>query len=257
MREKSSSVFTSFNRRSALRWTVANASPASARSGDASASCVGPSSSVSGVRLQRLHRQRARILGGACGRIARGEVPQQREPALANDALGRFGDDAVQAANGAGFVAHRIVGDVEVGVLDEAVALEREQQIPGPEGLAGAHHTLEQRAQLLLPDLAPRDPRRQPERVRMLGAEDGTIGVVVETDELRSPEQNDLRLRRQQHADGAAQALRPGLDGAEGRTRPVEGAHPLPHLAAPGQERQLAHRSARLRHVADGPSGGV
>ena len=50
MREKSSSVLTSLSSRSSLRWTASSSSPCSARSGDASASSVGPSISVSGVR---------------------------------------------------------------------------------------------------------------------------------------------------------------------------------------------------------------
>ena len=50
MREKSSRVFTSLSSRSSLRCTVSSSSPRSAPSGDASASSVGPSISVSGVR---------------------------------------------------------------------------------------------------------------------------------------------------------------------------------------------------------------
>jgi hypothetical protein len=48
MRAKSSSVLTIFSRRSALRCTVASASPSSA-SPALRASCTGPSMSVSGV----------------------------------------------------------------------------------------------------------------------------------------------------------------------------------------------------------------
>ena len=50
----------------------------------------------------------------------------------------------------------------------------------------------------------------------MLRAEDRTVGVVVEDDEFRAPEQDDLRLGRQQHAHRAAQALRPVVTGPSG-----------------------------------------
>ena len=69
----------------------------------------------------------------------------------------------------------------------------------------------------------------------MLGAEHRAIGVVVDRNELRSPEENDLRLRRQQDADRAAQALRPALDGAERRVRPLFRADEGAHFTAPYQ----------------------
>src|SRR3954468_24910592 len=97
-----------------------------------------------------------------------------------------------------------------------------------PECLSGAHDTLKERLQHI-PDLAPASSCRHAEGNRVLSPEHRTISVVVDRNELRSPEQNDLCLRRQQDADRAAQALRPALDRAERRARPVfrtdEGAH--------------------------------
>jgi len=66
----------------------------------------------------------------------------------------------------------------------------------------------------------------------MFGAKDRAVGVVVEDTELRAPEQDDLRLGREHHADGAPQALRPRVDGTERQAGPVRGAHPRAHFPA-------------------------
>ena len=154
----------------------------------------------------------------------------------------------------AGFDAHRIVRDVEIGVFGEAVALEREEQILAPERLAGADDVGEQPVQHAVPDFTPRVAAGQPERLRMLRAEDGTVGVVVEDDELRAPEQDDLGLRRQQHAERAAQTLRPGVRIAGRRLRPIEGAHARTHFAAAGEERQRRQGPKRRLACSSRPS---
>src|SRR5581483_4291803 len=108
-----------------------------------------------------------------------------------------------------------------------------------PERLAGSDDVGEQPVELTVPDLAPRVASGASERVRMLDAEDGPVGVVVEDGEIRTPEEADLRFGRQQHADGAAQALRPLAWGAERRPCPVHGAHVRAHFAAAGEEFEL------------------
>ena len=68
----------------------------------------------------------------------------------------------------------------------------------------------------------------------MFCAEDRTVRIVLQHDEFRSPEHDDLRFGRQQHAHGAAQALGPCVDRSKGRFRPIQRAHPRPSLLHPG-----------------------
>ena len=103
--------------------------------------------------------------------------------------------------------------------------------------LARPHDTRQQVVQHGFPDLTPRFTAGMAERMRMLGAEDRAIGVVVKDDELRAPKQDDLSLRRKQHAQHAAQALGPRLHRTERRLRPVECAHERTQLSAAGQDR--------------------
>ena len=70
----------------------------------------------------------------------------------------------------------------------------------------------------------------------MIGADAGRVGVVVERDEIRAPEQHDLGLRGQQHADRRLQGLGPLAGRPERRVRPVEGAHHRTQLASAGEE---------------------
>ncbi len=62
MREKSSRAFTSFSSRRPLRYTVSRLSPDSAPAGEAIASSVGPSNSVSGVRNSWLTFEKNAVL---------------------------------------------------------------------------------------------------------------------------------------------------------------------------------------------------
>src|SRR5262249_57671118 len=88
----------------------------------------------------------------------------------------------------------------------------------------------------------------------MLRPEDRSVGVVVEDDELRAPEEDDLGLGRQQRAEGAAEALRPGVKGAERRPRPVEAADPLAHLAS-AREEVVRARGRPFRRIGHRPGG--
>ena len=183
----------------------------------------------------------------ARGGIALGEALQQRQTPLADHAIGGFGDDAVDAADVARFHPDRVIGNVEVGFLRKPVALYLEEQIPGPERLTGAGDSGEQGVKLTVPDLAPCLGTGKAERLRMLCAEDRTVRIVVEHDEFRAPEHDDLRFGGQQHAHGAAQALRRGVDRSEWRRRPIESAHPRAHLTATLEECQIHTLSAMSR----------
>jgi hypothetical protein len=119
------------------------------------------------------------------------------------------------------------------------VALELEQQVLRPERLARAHHAREQLVQHRIPDLAPGFAPRQTQRARVLASEHGPVRVVVEDRELRPPEQDDLRLGRQHHADGAVETLGPGRGRPQRGRLPIQLAQTPPHLAATLQEREL------------------
>ena len=81
------------------------------------------------------------------------------------------------------------------------------------------------------PYLRPTLAGRLPQRGRMTRPQDRLIGVVVDLDQLRTP-QHDGRQRRIQHrADGDPQTRRPLRDRAERRFRPVVVAHPRGHVA--------------------------
>ena len=189
------------------------------------------------LRGEDFHREVECFTSCPRGCLARGQIPQQRHATRAHDTVRGLGDDAVHATNAAGFHAHGVIRDVEIGLFEKPMALDHEQEILCPERLACADDAGEQVVQHGVPDLPPCFPSRPAERVRMLGPEDRAIGVIVKDGELGSPEQNNLRFRRQQHADNAAQALWPRLDRPERSFRPIEAPHQGPQFTAAGQDR--------------------
>jgi hypothetical protein len=64
------------------------------------------------------------------------EVPQRAKPALAGHAAGGFRDDAVHAPDHAHLVTHRVVRDVEIRLLEVSMALDAEEKVTRPVGLA-------------------------------------------------------------------------------------------------------------------------
>ncbi len=88
------------------------------------------------------------------------DLTERFEPALAHDAAGRLADDAEHPAHAAALVAHRIVRDVEVGLLGETVPLKEEPIICTPESVTVIHHLHQEGAQHVVPKLAPYLPRR-------------------------------------------------------------------------------------------------
>ena len=204
------------------------------------------------VRLcgERVGGDRAGVVFRARGGVALGEVLQQRHAAFADHPLGRFGDDAIDAFDLAGFAAHGIVGHVEIGFFQEPVALELEQQVLSPERLTRADDAGQQLVQDAHPDLAPGLPPGKAQRLRMLGTEDGTVRIVIKDGEFRTPEEDDLGPGREQHTHGAAQALRPQVGRPERGLRPVEAAHARTHFSPALEEREVRRTIGRpLRHA--------
>jgi hypothetical protein len=70
----------------------------------------------------------------------------------------------------------------------------------------------------------------------VFSAEDRTIGIVIERDQILSPEKRYLSLRGQENAECASKALRPGFDGAQWRYRPVRASDEVAHFATPDND---------------------
>ncbi len=196
---------------------------------------------VARAGLQRLGTQRARLLDGAAHGGAGGQLAQQREPPLAQDADGVVGVGAEDPAGAALVVRHRAVGEGEVGLLGVAVAVhdEEERLVVGAlvplEGGGGPGTDV-------VPDLPPHLARGLAQRARVLAAEDGPVRVVVEIGEPVAPP-DEHRLAGGEHdADGGLEGARPAVHRAEGRSGPVVAAHELAQLTAAGEEILGGHR---------------
>ncbi len=164
-----------------------------------------------------------------------GQLAEQGHLPLADDAhrVVRVGAD--DPAGASLVVGDGAVGKGVVGLLLIPVAL-HDQELrldvrPLVSGHGGPQHGPDH-----VPDLAPYDGGGLPQGLRVLPSDDALIGVVVEVGELRSPADPDGLAGGQHDAHAGLQALRPAVGGAEGSGRPVEGAHPRPHLAAAGKE---------------------
>ena len=189
-----------------------------------------------------MHRQSGRrlpedFLGALRVRRPCTEFSQGAEAAFAENAPGLFADDAEDSADATALDADRIVRDVKKRLFEEPLPAEKEEVVLRPKRFTRPDHALEQRSDDV-PHLAPAIARRTTECPRMLRAKHRRIGVVVDRDELGTPEENDLRLRRQQDADRAPEALRPRLHGTERRRRPVVGPHLVPLLPERKQQNQ-------------------
>jgi hypothetical protein len=153
-----------------------------------------------------------------------------------------------------GLVAHRVVGDVEVGLLEVAEAHheEREGRSPSRPRQSRARPRAAGRAG------SPRSRSTLPARAgrarSVLRAEHGCVGVVVDRGEVAAPEQHDLRARRHRKLTALRRLCGPADSRPERRVRPVERADPFAHLAAAGQEGERRSRSGC--RFGGGSSGG-
>jgi hypothetical protein len=155
------------------------------------------------------------VSGGATGRVhpgraggGGGELPQEVPAPGAEDLLAGLGDDGEDAADAPGLDADRAVRPGEIALLEEPMAVEREQAVDGDGGLAGGAHVGEHRAEDLL-DLGPHVERRLTEGRGMLGAEERGVGVVVEERVLVAPPDREREARGEDDAHRGAQRLRP------------------------------------------------
>ena len=164
-----------------------------------------------------------------------GPFAPEHEPPLGDDPVGGLQARDEDARHRTALVADRIVGVVEVALLEKAVPIEAQQSgfdVRGAPGEDLVDHRLDD-----VPDFRPAFAPPLSHRAWMLGgAEDGPVTVVVELDEVRSPPHEHRVLGRKENAEHGAQGLRPRLDRAYRRVRPVDGAHERLHLAAPVED---------------------
>src|SRR4029079_16308360 len=121
---------------------------------------------------------RARI-AGLSGQRLRGA-----QTALAENALGGLGDGDQDPADPAALLANWTVGEDEIALFDEAVPVERQEEIDHRR--RGALEPTAKHRSDDLPDLGEGVAGAAAHRRRMLGrAEDGSVTVVVELGELR------------------------------------------------------------------------
>ena len=161
------------------------------------------------------------------------------ERLLGPDPVRGFDDGDEHAADTAwsGIVRDRTVaqGKARIFPFGKAAPLYLDQQVLGEVCAAGpVQYRLMQRPQLIL-HFGPRFVKGQPERVRMPGAEDRAIAVVVNHHQLGPPAHAHGKARSEHHADNKLQAGRPVLPGTERCFRPIRGLQTRRHLRHAGQ----------------------
>ncbi len=193
------------------------------------------------VRLV-LVEHRGRLVARLLSRLglggARAQLAQRAELPFAVNLFGGLGHGGEHAADAGpldGVVRDGAVRDDEVRLLQEPPPVDQHVQIVAPRRRLAAVRRLDHRADDV-PDLRPAFGGGLAHRARMLVAQHGPVGVVVDLDELRSPPQQHGEPVVQQQADHGPQRLRPALDGPERRRRPVDGAHQGGHLAATSKQ---------------------
>jgi hypothetical protein len=126
------------------------------------------------------------------------------------------------------------VGPVDFFALAEARHHHEVIFLPGRP--AARHHPLDLRPHDR-PSLGPQLAQPRPEHHRVsLRTERTTVGVVIETNQLGTPEDARRVMRGQQDAHGRAQCLRPGVRRAERGRSPIVVTNEIAHLAAATQE---------------------
>ncbi len=185
----------------------------------------------------RQRRQRGVHDGGL--RVGRGERIAQRgerlQPPRPDHALARLVHRGEHARHLARVAADRAEGVREVGLLEEAAALQQQRLVLGPGGLRRLDDPLQHRPDLV-PDLRPDVAQRHPHRRRVLGAQHRHVGVVVDRDQVGPPEDADPVARLEADRRRRLQRPRPAVDPAQRGAAPLMRPQQSAALAAPGAE---------------------
>src|SRR6202035_1428111 len=163
------------------------------------------------------------------------------------NALGRFDAGRQNAADPVRrrFVWDRAVADGKSSVLDNrALAADGPRVIFGEKGFTlAAQDAFVQRPELGV-DFPPDLAQRAAQRLRVLVAQNGPIGIVVNEDQLGAPSDRHRKSRSEYQCDAELQTLWPSLAVAERGRRPVHLADPPRHLSGQVGKGSDAHRTS-------------
>ena len=161
-------------------------------------------------------------------------VIEEPQGLLFADALGRFDAGRENAADPVRrrFIRDWAITDAEARVLDNrALAADGPRVIFGKEGIPlAAQNAFVQRPKLGV-DFPPNFAQRAAQCLRVLVAQNGSIGIVVDEHQLGPPADRHRKPRSEDHRDAELQTLRPSLALAERGRRPVLLADPSGHLS--------------------------
>ena len=160
----------------------------------------------------------------------RREIAQQRQLALADDALRIVAVGAKDAADLAVVIRYRAVGECVVGLFRIAVAL-HDQQLGFNVGARVAAHGLREHWPDVLPNFTPNHGGGLAERPGMLAADDRFVGIVVKIGQVLAPTDPNRLARGEHDADCGPKTLGPLSRCPQCRTSPVERLHQLSKLA--------------------------
>ena len=172
-----------------------------------------------------------------------------RPVALGEHLAGGLGADDQHPADA---VRRRLVVDRPVGIgpvdlLQPAMAPDRQALVLMPGGLAAGHHLLDLRADDV-PDLDPGLAAGHAEDDGvLLRPQRGAVGIVIEAEVLRPPEQEDGVARGERGPHRGLQGGGPGFRRTEAGRRPVMRADAGSHPATTGEEAR-AVRDRAIRH---------
>src|SRR3954468_9521797 len=140
-------------------------------------------------RRRRAHRRHVVHRCGGAAELAKGA-----QAACRDHLRGRLRHGGEGANDRSLLVVDRAVGEREVRLLAEALAVEEQESVLRPGRLAPFEHALEHRPDDG-PDLGPNLAAGGPERGRMLRTQDLRVAVVVDERELRAPPEEEREAR--------------------------------------------------------------
>ena len=145
-------------------------------------------------------------------------------------ALGGLDDDGEHAGWQAVLAQDRAVVQGQRDLLRHALAIKHQLLIG--EGERSPGQPLRHDVAVEIGDLRPALQYLGAEEPRVAAAGEARIGIVVDHDPVRPPQQDHGYGRPQQHVGDGLQRLRPLVPGPQARGRPVEGPDQRPQLSA-------------------------
>ena len=156
---------------------------------------------VAGMAGQRFRSDPAGIFSRPRLRRTRAQLAQDSDPAFTDNFASDFVHGGQHAADPtrSGIVGHRAIRDGEVRLLEEAAAINLEENVVHPGRRPAKKRRVDERLQNV-PDLTPALTCRLSQGLRVLAAGDWTIGIVVDLYILWPPPQQQWKTIGQQKA---------------------------------------------------------